>query len=180
MKPVLGLARHFQIPHSKRQWLSGPGFAEWIRWYDSSQAPHGERGNMHVTWHRCYSSDLRRAAFTAGKLHDGEVEFTPRLREVPFAPFFTKGPPLPLYIWETLSRLGWIMAHPSQPESRKQTRERVSAFLDTILAAHEGENVLVVSHGFLMKCFETELARRGYRGRVPVHPLGGEIHLFEP
>jgi broad specificity phosphatase PhoE len=175
----IGLARHYQITHRKREWMNPAGFAEWIKWYDASVAEHTPQHPNPWTWDKCYSSDLRRAAFTAGKLHAGPVEFTPVLREVPFAPFFKRGPHLPLYLWETLSRLGWVLGHASQPESRKQTRIRVADFLEKLCSDCVGQNVLVVSHGFLMKCFETELSRLGYKGRVPYHPLGGRIYVFE-
>jgi broad specificity phosphatase PhoE len=175
----IGLARHFQIPHDKGQLLDSGGFAEWIRWYDGSAAEKAEAEPSSHAWDKCYCSDLHRAHFTAGKLHPGPLEVTPLLREVPFAPFFSRGPRLPLYIWETLSRLGWMVGHRSQPENRKQTLKRIEEFLEMLRTRHRGENVLIVSHGFLMRYMQRALNRAGFKGKVPVRPQGGRVYLFE-
>jgi broad specificity phosphatase PhoE len=75
--------------------------------------------------------------------------------------------------------MGWWLGHASQPESRPQTWRRIHEFLDLLHSRHQGENVLVVSHGFLMRYMQRALWRLGFQGKVPVHPQGGEIYLFE-
>jgi broad specificity phosphatase PhoE len=175
----IGLARHFQIPHRKRAFLDADGYREWIRWYDGSHGPQTLVPDSGVDWRRCYSSDLVRARITAEILFTGPIEITPLLREVPFAPLFRSRVPLPLFLWETLSRAGWLWEHASQPETRLATRMRAAGFLDHVLRSHPGEDVLIVSHGFLMQCLQGELLRAGFRGRVPIHPKGGHVHVFE-
>lgn len=175
----IGLARHFQIPHRKRELLDATGYAEWLKWYDASEGLEKPVPESGVDWHKCYCSDIRRAKVTAGIIYDGPTEETHLLREVPMAPPLETRLPIPLFLWETLSRVGWLWEHDSQPESRSETRRRAAGIMEWIRARHAGQNILVVSHGFLMQFLERELVKMGFNGRVPVHPKGGHIYVFE-
>lgn len=175
----IGLARHFRIPHRKREMLDAAGYSEWLKWYDASHGPANPIPDTGVAWDKCYCSDILRAKITAGRIFDGPTEETPLLREVPMAPPLETRLPMPLFLWETISRMGWMWEHRSQPESRTQTRKRASGMLQWIRDTHPDQNILVVSHGFLMQVLERELVKAGFRGAVPIHPKGGHIYVFE-
>lgn len=175
----IGLARHFLVPHSRAQYVDSDGFTRWIAWYDEAEGVAPEVIAPGDAWDVCYCSDLPRAQLTAQRLHAGRVECTPLLREVPFAPAFRFRMPMPLYVWQALARAGWWLGHAAQTETRSQTANRAAGFLDTICAEHADKTVLIVGHGFLMHVLARELERRGFRGRLPLRPLGGRVYVFE-
>ncbi|MDF2772798.1 MAG: phosphoglycerate mutase [Geminicoccaceae bacterium] len=174
----IGLARHFLVAHRRSEPLDADGFSKWIAWYDAAEGEIIDVRAGTERWDRCYCSDLRRACVTAERLYPGPVERTPLLREVPFAPIFRGKLRLPLYLWQSMARAGWLMGV-TQPEGRRHTIARVSEFLDHVCTKHDGDNVLVVGHGFLMQMLARDLRRRGFRGRVPIRPRGGTIYVFE-
>lgn len=178
---LIGLARHFPVAHARGVVLDADGFARWAEWYDAAtgiaHAPGAAAAA--VAWRACYCSDLPRARHTAATIHRGEAAHTASLREVPFAPVVRTRLRLPLLLWQALSRVAWALDHASQHEGRRATRRRVASFVDELVAAHADEAVLVVGHGFLMQLLAAELRCRGFRGRVPLRPRGGEVYLFE-
>jgi len=131
-------------------------------------------------WDLCYCSDLPRAHFTARYLFRGTIETSPLLREVPFSGFLPRRAKLPLFLWQSTSRVGWWLNHASQSENRRQTMERIAAFTRQLQERHtRGQRILIVSHGWYMQYFEKELNRAGFRGSVPMRPRGGIIYPFE-
>jgi broad specificity phosphatase PhoE len=176
----VGLARHFQIPHNRFLMVNGPGFDSWAHWYDTTEVRSRPVPRAGQGWDKCYCSDLPRAVFTANYLFQGEIERTPLLREVPFSSFLPRRARLPLFLWQSTSRVGWYLNHKSQSEKRRQTLERIAEFTSLLRARHtEGHRVLIVSHGFYMQFLKLELLRAGFRGRVPIRPPGGIIYPFE-
>jgi broad specificity phosphatase PhoE len=176
----LGLARHFQIPHNRFQMLDGPGFDGWAHWYDTTDVHSKPVPRAGEGWDLCYCSDLPRAQYTANYLFSGPIEVTPLLREVPFSGFLPRRARLPLFLWQSTSRLGWYLNHKSQSENRRQTLGRIVAFAKMLQERHQGdERILIVSHGFYMQFLEKELLRSGFRGQVPMRPHGGIIYRFE-
>ncbi len=176
----IGLARHFQIPHAKATWMNGSAFEKWSEWYDETEVHARDIPKAGKTWSKCYCSNLPRAKFTSQWLFEGEIEFTPILREVPYTNFLPRPIPFPLFMWTSMSRLSWYINHPWQNENRSATEKRVREFVDSILLKHgNAEEILVVSHGFLMQYLQRELHRRGFTGKVPVRPTGGIIYKFE-
>jgi len=176
----LGLARHFQIPHDRFSLMNGDGFMEWARWYDTTDVKSRPVPAAGEAWDKCYCSDLPRAQFTARYLFSGEIETTPLLREVPFSGFLPRKAKLPLFLWQSTSRVGWWLNHASQSETRRQTLERIADFTRLLKDKHRpGERILIVSHGWYMQYFEKALNRTGFRGSVPMRPRGGIIYPFE-
>jgi broad specificity phosphatase PhoE len=177
---LLGLARHFQIPHSKVSLVNGPGFDAWSQWYDSTEVQAGDVPKAGETWEKCYCSDLPRAVFTAYWLYHGTIEKTPLLREVPYSGFLPRKVRFPIFMWTSLSRAGWFVNRLPQNENKSQTLNRIENFLEVVMAKHTHEQkILIVSHGFLMQYLKKALIQRGFRGDVPLRPTGGIIYPFE-
>jgi broad specificity phosphatase PhoE len=177
---ILGLARHFQIPHNKVSLLDGEAFDRWSEWYDTTEVNAREVPKAGDGWEKCYCSDLPRAMFTANWLYRGPIETTPLLREVPYHGFLPRNLRFPLFMWTSMSRVGWFFDRNSQEENRTQTMKRIAAFLELLESRHrKGQRILIVSHGFLMQYMEKELVKKGFRGQVPVRPRGGIIYPFE-
>jgi broad specificity phosphatase PhoE len=176
----LGLARHFQIPHDRFQLMDGDGFMAWARWYDTTEVKSREVPRAGDDWDLCYCSDLPRAQFTARYLFRGEIEATPLLREVPFSGFLPRRTKMPLFLWQSTSRVGWWLNHASQSETRRQTLDRIADFTRLLRKRHSsGQRILIVSHGWYMQYLRKALQREGFRGSVPMRPHGGIIYRFE-
>lgn len=175
----IGVARHFQIPHSKWKWMNSQEFKNWIQWYDSSEGTPTETNNINHSWDYCYASTLARAEHTAKTLYKGKIEKLSELIEVPFAPIFSTSMPLPLFLWQTLSRIAWYLKFSSQPENRSQTQFRIKKFLDEYLNKNSSQKILMVTHGYYMQYLNHELSARGYQGKIPTLPKGGVVYLFE-
>ena len=177
---ILGLARHFQIPHKKFSLLNGGAFDTWSEWYDTTEVHAREVPKADSSWEKCYCSNLPRAMYTAKWLYPGPIEVTPLLREVPYSRFLPRNLHFPLFMWTTSSRVGWFLNHKSQEENRYQTFERIEKFLALLMERHgKNDRVLIVSHGFLMQYLEKELVQRGFKGDVPLRPRGGIIYEFK-
>jgi broad specificity phosphatase PhoE len=176
----LGLARHFQIPHDRFQFMDGDGFMDWARWYDTTEVKSREVPLAGDEWDKCYCSDLPRAQFTARYLFRGEIEATPLLREVPFSGFLPRRAKLPLFLWQSTCRVGWWLNHDSQSENRRQTLARIAEFTRLLQEKHKpGQRILIVSHGWYMQYLKQALHRAGFQGTVPFRPRGGIIYPFE-
>jgi broad specificity phosphatase PhoE len=122
---------------------------------------------------------MLRAAETAGALAQVPATFMPLFREIPQAPLFDTRVKLPLVVWHVLSRIGWWFNHRSQPEGRRASLQRVARIVDFLRRQPADQEVLIVTHGFLMYVLRGELQRRGFAGRIPLHPQCGEVYFFK-
>ena len=175
----LGIARHFQIPHNRYQFLNGPGFDKWAEWYDTTEVSPRQVPAAGADFDACLCSDLHRAHFTAQTIFKGAIETTPLLREVPFTPFLPGPFWFPLFMWQATSRMGWYINRSTQRETRTQTQARIAAFMERLKRDFSDRNLLIVTHGFFMQFLQKELLAAGFRGSLPMRPHGGTIYLFE-
>jgi broad specificity phosphatase PhoE len=145
MATTLVLARHGETDWNREHRLQGwadPPLNELGREQarELAEALDGERFDA------VYTSDLRRAAETArivaSRLGLGSVIEDVSLREVD------------LGSWS--GRLWAEVAEQERPdgESREQHRERVVAGVRRLAAAHDGETLLIVSHGGSLRALE--------------------------
>jgi broad specificity phosphatase PhoE len=134
----------------------------WRERYDMAATSVGEFDLGGVAWRACISSDLPRACITASAVFGGEVERTALLREPQFAQFKTGNLRLPVWVWQWLLRLSWMIGHESQRPCRDEFRRRVIAVADRLSALPE--DTLVVSHAGMMAYLSVELRRRGFAG----------------
>jgi broad specificity phosphatase PhoE len=136
---TLLLARHGETDWNRELRIQGSSDIE-LNDLGRKQAHALAQELEHVELDAIYASDLSRARATAEAVaasHGIEVLLDPRLRERSFGS------------WEGLTRED-IDERPERHhdgESDEEVRERVLAAVQSIAAAHRGENVLVVSHG---------------------------------
>lgn len=175
----IGVTRHFPVPHNRFRWVGPQGFRDWVQWYNL-EAPiniqtHQDQFNH---WNLCISSDLSRAHTTAQHLFSGKVHTDPKWREVPFA---IPGLPLylPIFAWKVIARVSWWMSQNCQVESRQESQQRISDNLELLIQNYPNQNILIVTHGFLMQGVHKELKRLGFQGNIPIHPKGGTVYTFE-
>lgn len=113
---------------------------------------------------KVYVSGLSRTYETACRLFDGtDFVKTALLNEVPLRSFKDTERLYPLWVWNFIGRFQWFLGKSRQPESREKTRVRVREMIR--LLEKRQEDCYLVTHGFYMRVFISELRRCGYRIR---------------
>jgi len=171
----IGLVRHFEVNCSHRCLMSAKEFREWVNLYDCSPTKTMDLIIEPGTWDKCYCSDLSRAIETAQHIYRGDIIKSKLIGEVPIAPVFESNVKLPYKFWLMAGRLAWICSHQSQSETLNQTKDRVRRFVSGIL---EEDNVLIVTHGFLMMQIQKELIDRGFSGNRFTRARWGKVYVF--
>jgi broad specificity phosphatase PhoE len=177
----IGVARHFPVPHNHYDWLNKKGFGQWIKWYDlEAEVQVLTRPDITQQWDVCYCSDLKRTKITAHTLYKDTIQTQPLLREVPYA-VFPFPVPMPLVIWKVLARIGWWanMKFQVEVETHAESLTRAKSIISSLVEKHPEENILIVSHGFFMQYLNKELHKIGFKGKIPIHPQGGDVYTFE-
>ncbi len=116
-----------------------------------------------------YSSDLWRTAWTAEHIaayHPIEVKYSPALREREFGIFQGKGRE-EFFDEEMKSGISRSKYRPKGGESFHDVMKRVKGFMDKTVKNHEGHNVVVVTHGGIIKSLLALYTR------VPVEDIMG-------
>ncbi|CAH1190490.1 hypothetical protein PAECIP111892_00212 [Paenibacillus auburnensis] len=176
----MGLVRHFKVEHIPvRGWITGEQFNRWVAEYDAASIRLTPFTDHTEHWDYCISSDLPRAVHTARHIYSGDIALSEQLREIGVAAVKLSGLKLPAACWMVIGRLLWLAGHPSQPESRRETTQRIISVLDKLEAEPQGKNVLIITHGAFMKQLERELRRRSYSGQRMKHPRNGQLYVYE-
>ncbi len=175
----VGLVRHFKVLDSHKYLLTSDDFDKWIKEYDKAKIEYKDvRGLNNDKWDICYTSNLYRAIKTADHVFTGKIIKTDLLKEVQIAPFTEHRIYLPHHLWLLLGRLLYLINHKSQPEKLTETRDRVRTFVRKLMCADE-KNVLIISHGFLMRYIVKELYSLGFKGNKFRRPENGKLYVFE-
>jgi broad specificity phosphatase PhoE len=170
--------RHFAVEEPlPTGWRTAAQLHEWRQRYDASEPIAHPLEPGTILWHKCLSSDLKRAYMTAQKAYSGSITQTPLLREAEFSPFRTGRLQLPIRVWHWMLRAAWMTSHASQRQVRDDFRRRVKAVAD-LLHAEEGDT-LVVSHAVMMMYLRRELLQRGFRGPEFTVADHARVYLFE-
>lgn len=174
----IGLIRHFEVDCSHQWLLSSEEFQKWVKEYDGSSIKVVDIMVGKYKWEKCYCSDLPRAIETARSIYAGDINESLLIREVPIMPAFNSSIRLPYVLWLIVGRIAWLLSHPSQPETIKQTKLRVKQFVSDIIK-ESNKSVLVVTHGFLMLQLQKELNHRGFFGDSFKNAAFGKVYRFE-
>jgi broad specificity phosphatase PhoE len=173
----VGLVRHFKVTHGyPKKIITAEELVRWEKDYNESNVEEKEINLSQVKWEKCFSSDLPRARITAERCFDGTIIYLEELREVALSPFFQKKIRLPLLVHILFIRFAWLVNHKSQLEKKSDVLKRVNKALD--LALQSGEDVLIISHGGVMKYMTKELKKRGFRGPKFRRPENGMLYTF--
>lgn len=93
-------------------------------------------------------------------------------------PIFKSNIKLPHVFWMIAGRIAWFLSHTSQPETIKQTKDKVKRFVSDIIAESEA-SVLIVTHGFLMMQIQKELINVVFAGERFKRAKCGKVYVFE-
>ncbi len=174
----IGLVRHFKVDCPHKVMMTSKEFREWSEKYEHARILKKKVNMSGIHWDICYCSDLERAVETAKEVYSGNIYVDKLLREVDNAPFInTDHLKLPFPIWHFCGRLAWFFKSKSQPEDIKGTRRRVRKFFRQIDWSQD--NILIVSHGFLIFNFIYELFRLGFVGKEVRRVKNGILYLYE-
>lgn len=173
----IGLVRHFKVHCPHKRFMTSKEFRLWSEKYEHAKIIKNEVEMYGITWDICYSSDLPRAVTTAREVYSGNIYFDKLLREVDNAPFIhTERIKLPFFVWHICGRLAWLFKSKSQPETIHGTKKRINQFLDKI--DWSKNNILIVSHGFMMFNLQRELHKRGFKGTKVRHVKNGVLYEY--
>ena len=174
----VGLIRHFKVTRGyPSSFVSSKELMKWVEEYDASDVEKNIIDLQDTRWKGCYSSDLSRARVTAESVYEGEISYLKELREIRLSPLFKSKRKLPLLLHLTFIRLAWWFNHRSQPESKREIKERISGVVDRII--REGEDVLIVGHGGIMMYMRKELRKRGFTGPSFRRPSNGTLYVYQ-
>lgn len=127
---------------------------------------------------RLITSTMSRALDTSRYIFNREPDLSDsNLCEVPIKPFMKTKIPLPKLMWDVIGRLQWRLGISKQPESYAQSRIRVRKFLEALMG--NGQNAVIVCHGWIIKLMIRELKDHGFRGPSPVFIRNGHPYEFE-
>lgn len=144
--------------------------------YDLSPVQAGKK--MRIERQSVYISNLIRTEATAKNLFQEEIEVikTDLLNEIPLKPFTDTKLQLPTIIWMVLGRLQWYFNYSTQPETRKNSKERINIFLDHILS--KKQDCIIIGHGFYFAQMVNQMKRRAINGNMRKRLKNEELRVF--
>jgi broad specificity phosphatase PhoE len=171
----IGLVRHFRVDlaYPKKLLLTKRELVEWFDAYAIAKIVHGEYDLAGVHWRHCYSSPLTRALHTAHHLYQGEIKQADALKELDVLPHVNPIIRLPIMLWAILMKIKSTRSN----EATDSFSNELNAFVDELIAKKE-EDVLIVSHGFVMMALRRELNKRGFTGEKFSVPKHGKVYVF--
>jgi broad specificity phosphatase PhoE len=144
--------------------------------YDLSPVQVG--GKLEIERQSVYISNLIRTGATAKNLFQEEIEVikTDLLNEVPLKAFINTKRQLPTIIWMVFGRLQWYFNRSSQPETRKNSKERINKFLDHIL--DKEQDCIIIGHGFYFAQMVNQMKKRAIVGDMRKRLRNEELRAF--
>ena len=175
----IGIIRHFKVNYKpKLRWMDSEQFDKWIEEYNNSEIiPLNNIGN-NGDWDICFSSDLKRAEYTAKLIYDGIIIKTKDLREIGIKTFFKTKIKFHHIIWLITNRIIWYFSKESEGETKNEAILRAKRFID-LIEVSDYSKILVVSHGLFMKYLNKELKQRKYKGRMKLFPKNGKLIIYK-
>ncbi len=172
----IGLVRHYKVKHPfiKKFVISAEELAKWFEEYDAADIEYGHVELGDIEWNICYTSPLGRAVKTANHIFKSEITTTEDLKEYAALPKLNRRIKLPMLVWAILVRAKFFYSK----RHANEFKSRILNFLDVIQFGKE-ENVLIVSHVFVMNVIQRELRNRGFVGNKFSLPEYGKVYIFE-
>lgn len=172
----IGLIRHFKVQHKlpKGFLIDYSTLTEWFEGYDNADVACHDVDLRGINWEVCHASTMTRAHKTAQHIYKGEIQLHDDLREVSVLSLMNTKRRLPIILWAMLIKRKTLSANSITHEVEK----KLAAFIDRLLMRQEQE-ILIVSHGFIMMLLQKELIARGFTGDKFRNPANGKMYIFE-
>ena len=157
---IITIIRHGKVNHIWKKWCTSSEFDEECRLYDS--APIEDMKNTgDIRASKVYISTLDRSFQTAKMLFgDRSFDRTDQINEVPLKSAFKTTLKLPLWFWNVVGRLQWLLNSNRQPETKRQTKDRAERFVKELI--NGGEDCALVTHGFFMHALIAAMKKHGF------------------
>ncbi len=156
------IIRHGKVLHNWKKWCTSAEFDKQCALYDKAPIDTESVDTVNGDIQKIYISDLDRTLQTAEKIFgDLDFERTSKINEVPLRSGFDTAVKMPLWFWNALGRLQWMMGSKRQPENKAQTISRADQFVGSIV--DRDEDCCVVTHGFFMHTLIRMLKNAGFR-----------------
>lgn len=170
------LIRHFKVDFRWKFWYSSDEYDQARAGYNEAAVLTDRPAPFEGTKLIC--SSLNRSGETARLLFGRDPDITTEvLMEVPIKAFADTKVKLPKFVWDSVGRLLWRMNSPLQPETYKQSRDRVHRFISKIVK--EGSDVVIVGHGWVMKLMISRLRKLGFTGPAPLYIRNGVPYEYK-
>lgn len=168
---TITLARHGRPALSRKCWLSSDGYRDWWRRYDlgglqTGQTPPQALVEAARKADVIFVSTLPRAQETAQAVVDGrdiitDVIFVEAPLPPPRTPSWFKMPPR---LWGVTARIWWHLFNRNDGfESRREAEARADRAAQMLIArAEQGEDVLVLAHGYFNHMIGQKLKAHGW------------------
>jgi broad specificity phosphatase PhoE len=168
--------RHSKVLFNWRKLYNTNSFDLACQEYDLSPVQAGKK--MRIEKQPVYISNLIRTEVTAKNLFQDNIEVikTDLLNEIPLKSFINTKLRLPTIIWMVLGRLQWYFNYSRQPETRKNSNERINIFLDHILC--NGRDCVIIGHGFYFAQMVNQMKRRAINGDMRKRLKNEELRVF--
>ncbi len=154
--------RHAEVDFRWSRWCSSKEFDLDCSGYDSAPIKDVTYSIPDISYSKVYISDKTRSRDTAKKLlPDREYIESELISEVPLRSGFDTKWKMPLWFWNILGRLQWLINSSRQLEGRSQTKKRAKHFIEGI--SKEDMDCAVITHGFYMHTLLKELKNAGFR-----------------
>lgn len=172
--PVMGaitLTRHGRPALSRKCMLSSQGYRDWWHLYDLGGLMEGQtppEGLCEAAFQAevIFSSTLPRARETAHAIADGKsIIFDALFVEAPLPPpHLPDWLKLPPRIWGVVARIWWHASdRHDAPETRSKAESRAEQAADKLIAeAEQGQDVLLLAHGYFNHMIGQALSARGW------------------
>jgi hypothetical protein len=154
--------RHSKVKYIWSKWYTSDEFDKACKEYDRAPIEYTEQNITEIDYKNIYISTLLRSKETAISIF-GKVDLrqTVLIDEVPLRSTFDSKIRFPLWFWNFTGRLQWFLNITRQIEGRFNTRERAKSFVNML--CKDGENAIVVTHGFFMYTLLNVFKEAGFR-----------------
>lgn len=168
--------RHSKVLFSWKKLYNASSFELACQEYDRSAVQTGEK--MKIESQPIYVSKLIRTGATAKNLFHQEIELTKTdlLNEIPLKPFINTKLLIPTILWMAAGRLQWYFNNSRQPETRKESENRINKFLNHILAKEK--DCVIIGHGFYFAQMVNQMKRRAFKGDAKKRLKNEELRIF--
>ena len=158
----IGLVRHFKVNHPfpDKIFLSKSEVIKWFAEYDKTENIQYKNVDLYgIDWKQCYSSTMIRSINTANHIYSGEIVKISELQELDIIHRLSDRIKLPFILWGLIVRIKSFSSNNDTDKFKNQ----IITFVDKILATNK-DDILIVSHWFVMRVIRQELIKRGFVG----------------
>ncbi|HEY8366779.1 MAG TPA: histidine phosphatase family protein [Bacteroidia bacterium] len=172
----IGLVRHFKVdyPLPLLKLATLDEVSSWFNEYDNCKDLKVSKWEPSPTkWDIAFCSTMHRAKITAQCIYDGLIHEKEELVEFDIIPHLPKYKKLPFLFWGIISKKQLDKDFPA----KKEFENKIDLFIDEILKLEE-QNILIVSHWFVMQSIRKSLLKQGFTGPQHNSREYGKLYLY--